>query len=188
MRQPDRNDDQEFISKAKAGHMEAFEWLIKKYQKPIYYLCHRMTGTHQSADDLTQETFMKAFLSLQSFKDGMNFYTWIRKIAVNNSLNYLKKRKREEPLGAKENTIAGNPSSIDQELPHDKLQRNRLEQKFYEALMALPQEYRIVFILRVFENQSYRDISQTLNIPEGTVMSRLNRSRQKLKESMVEYL
>lgn len=188
MRQFDVNGDQKLIQKAKNGDMNAFEALVKKYQKPVYALCRRMTGEHQSADDLSQETFIKAYVSLEKFKDGMNFFSWIRKIAFNNSLNYLKARKREEPLGIRENIVTENHNRSPQELPQEQLLRDGMEAKFKEALEALPLDQKSVFILRVFENLSYKDIAALLNIPQGTVMSRLNRSRQKLKTLLAEYL
>jgi RNA polymerase sigma-70 factor (ECF subfamily) len=188
MRQSEKLSESEIISKAKKGDMEAFEFLVNKYQKSIYYLCRRMTSTHQSADDLSQEAFIKAYFSLIHFKDGMNFFTWLRKIAVNNSLNYLKNNKREELLGEKENSIPENASSTYEELPQDVVQRNRLEQKFRESLNALPIDQKTVFILKFFENQSYKEIAETLNLPNGTVMSRLNRARKKLKTLMMDYL
>ena len=188
MRQDENISEKKLIALAKEGDMEAFESLVRKYQKSIYYLCHRMTGAHQSADDLSQEAFIKAYISLSSFKDGMNFFTWLRKIAVNNNLNFLKVNKREELLGEKESTIPDNASSTNRELPQDKLQRNRLEQKFKEALMALPAKQRIIFVLRFYDNQSYEEISQILNIPRGTVMSRLNRARKKLKALLADYM
>ena len=188
MRQENKISESRLIALAKEGDMEAFESLVKKYQRSIYYLCHRMTGAHQSADDLSQETFIKAYLSLTSFKDGMNFFTWLRKIAVNNNLNYLKANKREELLGEKENLIPENASSTHQELPQERLQRNRLEQKFKDALNALPLKLRIIFVLRFYENLSYKEISEILNLPNGTVMSRLNRARKRLKALMADYL
>lgn len=188
MRQSEKVPEKRLIALAKEGDMEAFESLVRKYQRSIYYLCHRMSGAHQSADDISQETFIKAYFSLFTFKDGMNFFTWLRKIAVNNNLNYLKTNKREELLGEKENVIPDNASSTNQELPQDKLQRNRLEQKFKEALNALPVDQRVIFVLRFYENLSYKEISQTLNMPNGTVMSRLNRARKKLKALMADYL
>lgn len=187
MRQ-DNSSEKRLIALAKEGDMEAFESLVRKHQKSIYYLCHRMTGTHQSADDLSQEAFIKAYLSLSSFKDGMSFFTWIRKIAVNNSLNFLKANKREELLGDNESRVPDNASSADRELPQDKLQRNRLEQKFKEALNALPVKQRIIFILRFYENQSYEEISQILDLPKGTVMSRLSRARKKLKTLLADFM
>jgi RNA polymerase sigma-70 factor (ECF subfamily) len=188
MRQFEQNGDHKIILRAKDGDMDAFETLVKKYQKPIYSLCRRMTGEHQSADDLSQETFIKAFISLQKFKDGMSFFSWIRKIAFNNSLNYLKKRKREEPLGIREITVTENLNSSPHELPQEQLLRNIMEVKFKEALEALPLNQKTVFILRVFENLSYKAIADFLNIPPGTVMSRLSRSRKKLKTLLAEHL
>lgn len=187
MRQEENNEERMLITRAKRGNVEAYEALVRKYQQSIYYLCRRMTGSHQSADDLSQDTFIKAYFAIDTFKDGMNFFTWIRKIAVNNSLNFLKKSKREEPLGESAENIRGH-SSMGQELPQEMLQRNRMEQTFNRVLKALPAEQKIVFILRVFENQSYKDIAKILNISKGTVMSRLSRARKKIKSSMAEYL
>jgi RNA polymerase sigma-70 factor (ECF subfamily) len=187
MRQEENNEERMLITRAKQGNVEAYEALVRKYQQSIYYLCRRMTGSHQSADDLSQDTFIKAYFALDRFKDGMNFFTWIRKIAVNNSLNFLKKSKREEPWGENVENIRGH-SSMGQELPQEMLQRNRMEQTFKRVLKALPSEQKIVFILRVFENQSYKDIAEILNISQGTVMSRLSRAREKIKSSMAEYL
>jgi RNA polymerase sigma-70 factor (ECF subfamily) len=188
MRQNDKVAERELIFRAKEGDMEAFECLIRKYQQGIYYLCRRMTGAHQSADDLSQETFIKAYFSLKTFRDEMNFFTWLRRIAVNASLNYLKAHKREEPLGNRESEVQGNASSTLQELPQAKLQRNELEQKFKRAVDALPASQKSIFILRFYENLSYKDISEILNLPDGTVMSRLNRARKKLKSLLADHL
>lgn len=187
MRQDANNEERMLITRAKQGNVEAFETLVRKYQQSIYYLCKGMTGSHQSADDLSQDTFIKAYFALDRFQDGMNFFTWIRKIAVNNSLNFLKKSKREEPLGENVENVRYR-SSLGQEMPHEMLRRNRMEQTFKKALKALPPEQKIVFVLRVFENQSYKEIARLLNITKGTVMSRLSRAREKIKLSMAEYL
>jgi RNA polymerase sigma-70 factor (ECF subfamily) len=180
-------EDRMLIVKAKNGDSNAYESLVRKYQKSIYYLCHRMTGAHQSADDLSQETFVKAYFSLTKFKEEMNFFTWIRKIAVNSTLNYLKVRKREKPL-VENHDFSANPGSHFSEMPQERLERIRMEKKFQESLDLLPADQRAIFVLRVFEHQSYKDIAHMLNIPEGTVMSRLSRARQKLKQEMAEYL
>lgn len=176
------------IIDAKQGNPQAYESLVKKYQRPIYHLCRRMTGTHQSADDLAQETFIKAFFSLSHFKEGMSFFSWIRRIAVNNTLNYLKIRRREEPLGDKNGTVPDNPHALNHESPPERLQRRQMESRFHAALRRLPPDQRSVFILKVIENLSYQEIAQTLNIPHGTVMSRLNRARRKLKQELAEYV
>ena len=110
MRHNEKSSEKRLIAKAKRGDMQAFEELVRRYHRSIYYLCHRMTGTHQSADDLSQDTFVKAYFSLASFKNRMNFFTWLRKIAVNSGLNFLKANKREELLGDKEKEIAESAS------------------------------------------------------------------------------
>jgi RNA polymerase sigma-70 factor (ECF subfamily) len=188
MSQQKYDEDQMLIVRAKRGDSQAFESLVRKYQKPIYYLCHRMTGAHQSADDLSQDTFIKAYFSLQSFNEGMNFFSWIRRIAVNGALNFLKKRKREKPLGDKEMRVTEIPDAPPQEMPQDPLQKKQMEKKFKEALAELPDDQRVIFVLKVYENQSYEQIARMLKIPHGTVMSRLSRARKKLKSEMSDYL
>jgi RNA polymerase sigma-70 factor (ECF subfamily) len=185
---PDSANDQELIGKAKKGDMDAFESLVRKYQKPVYILCHCLTGAHQTADDLSQETFIKAFLALPHFIDGLDFYSWIRRIALNNCFNYLKKWKRERPLAEDKNAAGHNFLSSPVESPPDAVQRDEMEKKFRGAFRALPDDQRTVFTLRTFENMSYQKIAQALQIPTGTVMSRLNRARKRLKDQMVEYL
>ena len=179
--------DSILISRAKKGDMEAFESLIRKYQKSIYYLCYRMTMAHQSADEIAQEAFIKAYFSIKKFKEGMNFYTWVRKIAVNLSLNYLKKRKRETSF-SNTNIKKENIHTRTQEIPQNCFQKKEMREKLEEAINSLPPDQKAVFLLKVQENQSYDEISRILNIPKGTVMSRLNRARNKLKIIMADYL
>jgi RNA polymerase sigma-70 factor (ECF subfamily) len=180
MRQPEFLEERQLVTEAKKGDLAAYETLVRMFQQKIYWLCRRMTGTHQAADDMTQETFIRAYFALPSFKDGMNFSSWVRRIAINASLNFLKARKREEPLGERDEAIAA--------LPQDELLKGEIEQKFREALEALPPDQRTVFVLRVYEGLSYRDMARTLGISIGTVMSRLNRARQKLKAALSVYL
>jgi len=181
MRQDERMEEGTLIARAKAGDMHAFESLVKKFQHRIYRLCWRMTGAPQSADDLAQETFIKAYFALPRFQDGLDFYAWIRRIAVNSALNFIKAHKREEPLGDRD-------TAVPDELPQDELQRREAEDRFQEAVEALPPDQRVVFALRVAENQSYRDIAETLGLSPGTVMSRLNRARKKLKTALADFL
>jgi RNA polymerase sigma-70 factor (ECF subfamily) len=188
MSQQERNEDKMLIVKAKRGDIKAFEALVRKYQRPIYYLCQRMTGAHQAADDLSQETFIKAYFALAHFREDMNFFSWIRKIAINSAINYLKVWKKEKSMGRDEMRVSKNPDSSPQEMPEETYQRKQMERTFNNVLQDMPTDQRAIFILKVYENQSYKQIAQTLNIPYGTVMSRLSRARQKLKDGMAEYL
>ncbi len=187
MNRHESEEERMLIVKAKSGDSQAYEVLVRKYQRNIYGLCHRMTGAHQSADDLSQETFVKAFFSLSKFKEDMNFFAWIRRIAVNSTLNYLKRRNRERPLDEKHPQAAANPDS-QARMPEQKLEQKRMAQTFRQALQSLPADQRAVFILKVYEDQSYRDIAETMNIPHGTVMSRLCRARRKLRQALSAYL
>lgn len=170
------------ILRAQDGDGSAFEYLVKKYHRPIYQLCFSFTGAHQTADDLSQDTFIKAFYALDRFDIERSFYSWIRKIAVNASLNYLKRRKREMPLDRDIGSSGANES------PPAEMQKKRMYKHFHEALHSLPEDQKTIFILRTYEDLSYEEISELLKIPQGTVMSRLSRARNKLKAVMKEYL
>ncbi len=181
-------EDAVLIRRAQEGDMDAFESLVKKYQQSIYAFCRRLTAAHQSADDLAQETFIKAYFAIGRFDIRWPFYPWLRKIAMNTGLNYLKARSRERPLD--ENALparaadppeAANPT-------HLQLERAEFDEKLTRAVESLPADQRTVFILRFYEGMSYEEISETLSLPLGTVMSRLNRARQKLKLLLVDSL
>lgn len=185
---PDNGEERALITRAKKGDMDAFESLVRQYQQTIYSLCLRITGAHQMADDLSQDTFIKAYLALPHFIDGRDFFPWIRRIALNNCFNLLKKRKRERPLAEEEKVARPHFLSTPNESPPESVMREEMERKFKEAFKALPPDQKIIFSLRAFENLSYREIAQALSIPTGTVMSRLNRARQKLKVHLADYL
>src|SRR5512137_2791638 len=91
-------EDAVLVRKAQQGDMDAFETLVRTYQQRVYALCRRLTGAHQSADDLAQETFIKAYFALARFDAAWPLYPWLRRIAINTGLNYLKARGRERPL------------------------------------------------------------------------------------------
>ena len=185
---PDNGDERALVTRAKKGDMDAFESLVRQHQQTIYSLCLRITGAHQTADDLSQDTFIKAYLALPHFIDGRDFFPWIRRIALNNCFNHLKKKKRERPLAEEEKVARPNFLSTPNESPPESLMREEMERKFREAYKALPPDQKIIFALRAFENLSYREIAQALSIPTGTVMSRLNRARRKLKLQLADYL
>ncbi|MGA2363700.1 MAG: sigma-70 family RNA polymerase sigma factor [Candidatus Aminicenantales bacterium] len=181
-------EDAVVVRKAQEGDVDAFESLVREYQQMIYALCRRLTGAHQSADDLAQETFIKAYFALPKFDSRWPFYPWLRKIAVNTSLNYLKSRSRERPL--LDEAMAGrrDDSRPAQDLPQARLEQAEFEEKFRRAVASLPDEQKTVFVLRFDEGLSYEEISRTLDLPQGTVMSRLNRARQKLKALLADSL
>src|SRR4030067_911988 len=110
--------DKELVNKAQNGDSRAFEKLVEKYMKRIYYLAYRMTRNHDSADELAQESFVKAYQALGSFKPGYNFYTWIYRICVNLSIHFLKKERQ---------TVAADPLRAIDLLPETTAGQDRLE-------------------------------------------------------------
>jgi RNA polymerase sigma-70 factor (ECF subfamily) len=185
-RASERPEDAVLVRKAQQGDMDAFETLVRMYQRRVYALCRSLTGAHQSADDLAQDTFIKAYYALARFDTAWPLYPWLRKIAVNSALNYLKTRGRErsiedESLGPRRVPAAG-PSDD----PEERLEQAEFRARLDRAVESLPPDQKSVFVLRFHESLSYEEISRALDLPLGTVMSRLNRARQKLKDLLDE--
>jgi len=181
-------EDAVLVRKAQQGDMDAFESLVRKYQQRIYALCRRLTGTHQSADDLAQETFIKAYFALARLDAQWPLYPWLRKIALNSGLNYLKSRGRERPLEEGSLGARRMPLAAPADDPEERLERAEFQAKLDGAVESLPADQKSVFVLRFHESMSYEEISRTLDLPIGTVMSRLNRARQKLKGLLADSL
>ncbi len=179
-------EDAVLVRKAQQGDMDAYESLVRRYQERIYALCRRLTGAHQSADDLAQETFVKAYFALARFDAQWPLYPWLRKIAVNSGLNYLKTRGRERPLDDGPSGGRTAPRAPRGDDPVGQLENAEFQARLDRAVASLPADQRSVFVLRFHEGLSYEEIGRTLGLPLGTVMSRLNRARQKLKEQLAD--
>ncbi|MCD6163231.1 MAG: sigma-70 family RNA polymerase sigma factor [candidate division Zixibacteria bacterium] len=180
-----KDEDTLAIERVLGGDDNAFEILVKKYQKRIYFLALRMTKSHDIADELAQESFVKAYISLSSFHKGKSFYTWLYRITVNLVLNYLKHAKFSVSL----DTPSGR--TFLENIPKSPDQLNILvsaEQMevFQGALDSLPQAQKAIFMLRVYDEFSYDKISEIMGCSVGTVMSRLFRARTKLKNALLE--
>lgn len=181
--------DRELVSKALDGDSEAFEAIVRTYQRRVYAVALRMTRKHEVADDVTQETFVRAYKGLHGFELGRPLAPWLARIASNLSINYLTGVvKREQPL-PEENEPSRQPVADSE--TSDPL-KSLLSSDFIRALDVatdkLPAEQKAVFVLRVHEEMRYDEIADTLEISTGTVMSRLFRARVKLKEMLKGYL
>ncbi|MFH1335180.1 MAG: sigma-70 family RNA polymerase sigma factor [Candidatus Zixiibacteriota bacterium] len=180
------NDDQ-LIQKVQKGDNYAFDLLVKRYQRKIYFLAYRMVKDHDNADDIAQDTFINAYSAIGSFKAGYSFYTWLYRICMNLSINFLKRQKFMIP----ESHFEEEKSPLEKETtrvnPADLLASKEMEIKIDRALNSLPPKFKAVLILRIYEDLSYEEIAQTLNISTGTVMSRLFRARERMQEMLKEY-
>ena len=169
----EEHDDQTLVRRTLKGDRKAFEELVDRYQRPVFNVALRMVSNADDAADLTQTVFVKAYEKLRSYNGRFKFYSWLYKIAVNTSLNFLEQQKRHDLLGDRE--LAAE-SLIDEELEA----KERVE-KLEDALLLLRSDYRMIIILKHFQDLSYEEIGIILEIPEKTVKSRLFTARGMLK-------
>lgn len=165
--------------------------MVEVYSSPIYRLALNMLGSEQDAEDVLQETFIKAFKGIQGFKEQSNLSTWIYRIAINEALMILRKARR----------IAGSLDDSDETdddveprevvdwccLPEESFLREEVRNELDAAIKLLPEKLRIVFILRDMEDMSIRDTASTLGITEMAVKTRLLRARLQLRENLTRY-
>ena len=172
------------LEQARRGSVSAFEQIVRRYQRRVYATAYRIVRRHEVADDVAQEAFIRAYRSLDRFDPGRPFGPWICRIAANLAVNHVRSPAAREdalPDGHAETPSAA-PGPLQGVL--DAEARTMLER----ALGELPTEQRAVFCLRVFDELSYREIADALGIEMGTVMSRLSRAREKLREALAPYL
>jgi RNA polymerase sigma-70 factor, ECF subfamily len=160
-----------------SGNVNAFGSLVEKYEKPVYNLAFRMTGQRCDAEDITQSVFIKAFENLGSYDVKFRFFSWLYRIAVNETINFVKSRKRLDSIE--------HFSLIDENNPERVVEQQELENRVQECLLKIDEHYRIVLVLRHIQQLSYREISEALDIPEKTVKSRLFSGRNILKDLLM---
>lgn len=173
-----KDHDHALIEDCKRGDRQALATLVRRYERPVYNAALRMLGNPDEAADVTQTTFLKAFENLQRFNPDYKFFSWIYRIAVNESINQLNRRKRLSELT--EDRAAPTPS------PDETLEMGRLSGQLQLVLRDLSDDHRAVIVLRHFVECSYRQIGDILQIPEKTVKSRLFSARQQMKERLVD--
>lgn len=180
-------DELALIRRAKTGDGGAFSKLVRTYQKRIYGLVYRFCPDHDTADELAQETFVRAYTKLHTFREEFRFYSWLSTIATNLALNHLKRQKHQVSMAdypIDEIVSDQNPRAN----PDRSLSDKELRVKLEDEVEKLPPEFKTVFILRIYEELTYDEIARSLKIEIGTVMSRLFRARSRLKKALEGYL
>lgn len=181
----------ELVRRCKGGDLTAFEQLVIMHQKLIYNLAYRMMGNQEDANDVVQEAFLRAFKSINKFNMDSSFSTWLYRIASNICIDQLRKRKRVKifPLanqdGCRENNAAFIAQSDD--LPEEQVERRDIREKVQKAINNLPEEQRIIIVLRDIQGRSYKEIGEILRLNTGTVKSRISRARTCLKEELQKF-
>jgi RNA polymerase sigma-70 factor (ECF subfamily) len=171
-------DDTDLVHRAMKGERAAYEALLIRYEKPVYNAAFRMLNSAEDARDVTQTVFLKVYENLGQFDPRFRFFSWIYRIAVNESINFLKMRNRTEELTREPETKTSGPD----EATDNEQRRQRIQ----SALMLIKAEYRSVIVLKHFLEFNYVEIGAILDIPEKTVKSRLYSGRQLLKDVLHE--
>jgi RNA polymerase sigma factor (sigma-70 family) len=183
-----RSEDSRIIQDALKGDDAAYKKLMNKYHDAIFNFIYRMVRDKHQVEDLTQEAFIKAFASLKSFNDEYAFSTWLYKIATNNSIDYIRRRKLQ--MYSIDKPIEAADSDYSFELPDETYQadkdiiRGQRAQLLNEAIAALPEKYRKVIQLRHVEERTYEEIAKQLKLPIGTVKAHIFRAREILYKSL----
>lgn len=186
----DREIDQQLVERAQRGDKRAFDLLVVKYQRKLARLLSQFIRDAAEVEDVTQETFIKAYKSLSSFRGDSAFYTWLYRIGINAAKNFLVAQKRrastttnEFDIEAAENFEEGNQLR-ELNTPENELMSKQIAQTVHQALQALPEELRSAITLREIEGLSYEEIASIMSCPTGTVRSRIFRAREAIADKL----
>ncbi|HUU45869.1 MAG TPA: sigma-70 family RNA polymerase sigma factor [Acidobacteriota bacterium] len=186
------DSDERLIRDALAGDQQAYKELLGRHRQSIYHVIFKIVRNAEEAADLVQETFMKAFGSLASYRFEYRFSTWLYKIAANNAIDHLRK-KRIEALSL-DKPVQTSDGEVAMEIPdwshnpEEDFYRKRRAVTVQEAIDSLPPKYREVIVLRHRQDRSYEEIAEQLHIPVGTVKARIFRARELLKKKLKSVL
>jgi RNA polymerase sigma-70 factor (ECF subfamily) len=181
--------DDHLVKLAKQGDVDAFTELVRRFQEKIYHTILTLTRNQQDAYDIAQETFMHAYKSLRNFKQRSTFYTWIYRIAVNLTLNFLKKRKRYEKREIHVEDYSLDVKSGASILsPEGHSMKKELSIKLKEAIDSLPLAYKVSFVLVVSQGLTHTQAANILRCSENTISWRMHKARKMLQQKLRQYL
>lgn len=185
-------DDLILVQKARGNDLAAYDELVRRYQGKIYGLIYNMTSNKEDTEDLVQDVFVKAFKSLRRFKGKSSFYTWLYRIAINQTINYVKRRKKRAALSLDDQVVAIEKDEAYRELslrdtPFRDAALSDLKEKLNTALKTLSEKHRIVVVLHDIQGVPHDEIAKMLGCSPGTVRSRLFYARQRLQAELTEY-
>jgi RNA polymerase sigma-70 factor (ECF subfamily) len=186
-----REEDAEMVAAVREGDTLAYRGLVEKYQDRVYHMVYGMVRNREDARDITQDAFVKAYDHLDRFRLESGFYTWIYRIAMNLAIDHLRRRKRTNTTEFDEQVAnrderGGIDEVHHQDSPSKALERKRLYDRILSAIQDLPEDQRQAILLRELEGLSYKEIAEVMDIPEGTVMSRLYYARRKLQKVLAD--
>jgi RNA polymerase sigma factor (sigma-70 family) len=192
MDRPRTDEDQALVARTQSGEAAAFDQLVVKYTPRLYGLVYNMTSNHEDTNDLLQDVFAKAYKSIRGFRGKSSFYTWIHSIAVNMTLNFLKKRGRRYHLSLDdiEASIQNDKEFLEltaTSSPVREADLGELQRRLNEAMMKLSDEHRAVVTMFHIQGMPHAEISKILRVSEGTVRSRLFYANRQLQNYLEEF-
>lgn len=190
---PSRSEELALIQRAQDGDTGAYDELVRRHQERIYATIYHMTSNHEDANDLAQETFIKAYSALKSFKGDSSFFTWVYRIAVNKTINFLKQRKNRSAMSLNDLDFNAEHDPDFVALVSDKTPRREvnlaeLQEKLNEAMQKLSETHRLVVTLHDIQGLPHEEIARITGCNVGTVRSRLFYARQQLQAYLTDYL
>ena len=187
-----QDDDNHYVALCQRGDTNAFQVLVERYQKKMLNIAYRITGDYEEACETVQEAFLSAFKAIKKFRGEAAFSTWLTGITMNHARNRLKKIRShshhegvsiDDPIGTETGQIFYDHPSQEEPII-EQLEKKELQAKVQECIGTLDDEFREVLVLRDIQEFSYDEIHAILNIPEGTIKSRLFRAREALKNCL----
>ena len=191
--EPGPEEELKLVGRARKGDLAAYDELVRRYQERIYATVYHMTSNHEDANDLAQEAFIKAFQALKSFKGGSSFYTWVYRIAVNKTINFLKQRRNRVHMSLDDLDFNAEHDPdlvalISDKTPRREVNLSELQEKLNEATQRLSEPHRLVVVLHDVQGLSHEEIAKIMDCNIGTVRSRLFYARQQLQAYLSDYL
>ena len=170
------------ISRARGGDREAFGALVEQYRDNVYRLAYRMCGNAYDADEAAQEAFVAAWRALPNFRGDAKFSTWLYRLTTNAAIDVMRREKRHQTVGDGEMVDLAD----DADSPQETVERTEQQEAMQKALATLSEEYREVLLLRYMEELDYAEIAEGLQLPSGTVKSRINRAKAALQTALLK--
>ena len=186
-------EERALVGEARAGDLKAYDALVRRHQERVYATIYHMTSNHEDAADLTQETFVKAFRALKSFKGDSSFFTWIYRIAVNKTINHLKQRKHRGQVSLNDLDVnAENDPDlvalVSDRTPRRDASLRELQERLNVAMQCLSEEHRMVVTLHDIQGLKHEEIAGIMKCNVGTVRSRLFYARQQLQGYLGDWM
>ena len=186
-------DEKVLVKRAQTGDLQAYDELVRRYQERIYSTVYHMTANHEDANDLAQEAFIKAYQSIKTFKGGSSFYTWVYRIAINKTINFLKQRRNKNQMSLDDLDFNAEHDPdlvalISERTPRREINLAELQEKLNAAMQKLSEPHRLVVVLHDVQGLSHDEIAEMMDCNVGTVRSRLFYARQQLQAHLADYI